>query len=207
MRAILAVRRDEFVIAALTALAVIMLGVEQGIVLAVVASIIDHLRTGYAPHNTVLVPTDDDRFTSVPFRPDARTREGLVTYRFAATLYYANAHRLVDQVSAIVTAQAGLRVFCLDLVAVGDVDFTAAAALRRVHHQVTTAGARMRFSNTSARVRRELDRYGITELVGGDAYLDTPRQVLDTFPAQSQPGTANETSGPGLNPLPGRVKI
>jgi SulP family sulfate permease len=206
MRAILAVRRDEFIVASLTALAVIVLGVEQGIVLAIVASIIDHLRTSYAPHNTVLVPTDQDRFTSVPFRPDASTRNSLVIYRFAATLYYANAQLLVDQAAAIMAAQPGLRWFCLDLVAVGDVDFTAAAALRRVHHQLTAAGARLQFSNTSPRVRRELDRYGITDLVGGDAYFDTPRQVLDAFPAQPQPATASHTCGPGMNSLPGRVK-
>jgi SulP family sulfate permease len=55
MRRILACRRHEFAIALLTAAAVVVLGVEEGIVLAVVASVIDHLRHSYRPLNCVLV--------------------------------------------------------------------------------------------------------------------------------------------------------
>ena len=55
MRRILAVRRDEFAVALLTAAAVVVLGVEDGIVLAVIASVIDHLRHSYNPSNHVLV--------------------------------------------------------------------------------------------------------------------------------------------------------
>ena len=57
MRRILAVRRAEFVVAVLTALAVVVLGVEDGIVVAVVVSIIDHLRHSYrGPAGAVAVP-------------------------------------------------------------------------------------------------------------------------------------------------------
>ena len=44
MRRILAVRRDEFAVALLTTAAVVVLGVEDGIAVAIVASIVDHLR-------------------------------------------------------------------------------------------------------------------------------------------------------------------
>ena len=205
MRRILAQRRDEFAIAALTALAVVLLGVEQGIILAVVASIIDHLRTSYAPRNTILVPAGD-HLVSVPASPESRTAPGLVIYRFAATLYYANAQRLVDAVHAIRTAQPELRVFCLDCVAVGDVDITAAAGLRRAHHELTQAGTRLVFSNVSARVRDELDRYGITDLVSADAYYDTPRQALEASTTRPPESSPRHTGTAGTNPLPGRVK-
>jgi anti-anti-sigma regulatory factor len=108
--------------------------------------------------------------------------------------------------NAIRTAQPELRVFCLDCVAVGDVDITAAAGLRRAHHELTQAGTRLVFSNVSARVRDELDRYGITDLVSADAYYDTPRQALEastTGPPESSP---DHTGTAGTNPLPGRVK-
>ncbi|HEX3965324.1 MAG TPA: SulP family inorganic anion transporter [Trebonia sp.] len=55
MRRILSVRRHEFAIALLTAAAVVGLGVEDGIVLAVGVSIIDHVRHSYHPINSVLV--------------------------------------------------------------------------------------------------------------------------------------------------------
>jgi MFS superfamily sulfate permease-like transporter len=49
------VRRHEFAIALLAAAAVVVLGVQDGIVLAVAASIIDHPRNSYHPFNSTLV--------------------------------------------------------------------------------------------------------------------------------------------------------
>src|SRR6516164_10003055 len=55
MRRILAVRRHEFAVALLTAAAVVGLGVEYGIILAIVASMVDHLRHSYRPLNSILL--------------------------------------------------------------------------------------------------------------------------------------------------------
>ena len=52
MRRILAVRKHEFAVALLTTAAVVVLGVEYGIVLAIIASIVDHLRHSYSPLNS-----------------------------------------------------------------------------------------------------------------------------------------------------------
>ena len=106
MRRILSCRRHEFAIALLTAAAVVVLGVEEGIVLAVVASIIDHLRHSYHPRNSVLVKSPAGHWQPAPVRPGARTEEGLVVYRFGTSLYYANASRLIDDVMALAAREA-----------------------------------------------------------------------------------------------------
>ena len=94
MRRILAARKHEFAVALLTTAAVVVLGVEYGIVLAIIASIVDHLRHSYSPLNSVLVKSPDGHWQPVPVAPGARTEEGLVVYRFGTSLYYANASRL-----------------------------------------------------------------------------------------------------------------
>jgi SulP family sulfate permease len=58
MRKVLTARLDEFVVAAVTALAVVVVGVEQAIILAIVLSIVDHLRRSYRPPTAVLVESD-----------------------------------------------------------------------------------------------------------------------------------------------------
>jgi SulP family sulfate permease len=191
MRQLLAVRRDEFMIALLAAATVVFVGVEQGIVLAVVASVIDHVRHTYAPYTAVLVATGDGRFIDTAPTPQARTVEGLVIYRFGATLYYANARRLVEEVGSFLAAPDPPRWLCLDCVAISDVDFTAAAAVRQVHAQLAAAGVRLVFTEVLDPVRTELDRYGITQLIGSDAYFATPQDVLRAF------RTAAPSAGPG----------
>ena len=125
MRRILACRRHEFAVALLTTAAVVVLGVEYGIVLAVVASIIDHLRHSYSPRNSVLVKSPAGHWQPTPVVPGARTEEGLVVYRFGTSLYYANASRLLDDVTALAGHGGPLRWMVFDCAAIGDVDYTA----------------------------------------------------------------------------------
>ena len=99
MRRILAVRKHEFAVALLTAAAVVGLGVEYGIILAIVASMVDHLRHSYSPLNSILVKSAEGHWRAVPVGPGVRTAEGLVVYRFGTSLYYANAARLAQDVA------------------------------------------------------------------------------------------------------------
>ena len=181
MRRILACRRHEFAVALLATGAVVVLGVEDGIVLAVVASIIDHLRHSYNPRNSVLVKSPAGHWQPVPVLPGARTEEGLVIYRFGTNLYYANASRLIDDVTALADHGGPLRWLVLDGAAIGDVDYTAAAVLTSVIEHLRKRDARFAVSAVLGPVHEQLDRYGISATLGPGAYYDTPGEALQAF--------------------------
>ena len=172
---------DEFVVAVLTALAVVVLGVEEGIVVAVVVSIIDHLRHSYAPRSSVLVKSPAGHWRSLPVAPGTRTAEGLLVYRFGSGLYFANVSRLVADLVTIGAEGPPVRWLCLDAAAVGDVDYTAAAVLTQLVQREQRAGVRVVLSNVVDGVRAELDRYGITALIGADGIFDTSGEVLAAY--------------------------
>jgi SulP family sulfate permease len=186
MRRILACRRHEFAIALLATAAVVVLGVEDGIVLAVVASIIDHLRHSYNPRNSVLVKSPAGHWQAVPVLPGTRTEEGLVIYRFGTNLYYANASRLIDDVMALIDDGGPLRWMVLDAAAIGDVDYTAAAVLTRVTEHLRKRHVRFAISAVLGPVRAQLDRYGIGAALGPGAYYDTPGEALEAFHAAAE---------------------
>jgi sulfate permease, SulP family len=183
MRRILACRRREFAIALLTTAAVVVLGVEEGLALAVVASVIDHLRHSYNPRNSVLVKSPAGHWQPAPVLPGARTEEGLVVYRFGTSLYYANASRLLDDVKALTVQGSPLRWMVLDGAAIGDVDYTAAAVLTRVIEHLRQRHVRFAVSTVLGPVRDQLDRYGISDTLGPGAYYDTPGEALEAFHA------------------------
>jgi MFS superfamily sulfate permease-like transporter len=184
LRRILAVRRAEFVVALLTAAAVVVLGVEVGIVIAVVASIVDHLRHSYSPHNAVLVKSPAGHWRSEPVTPGARTSGGLVVYRFASGMYFANASRLVADVETLLAAGPEVRWFCLDAAAVGDIDFTASTVLAGVFVRLRARGVHVVASNLAGGVRAELERYGVTP----DAWFDTSGEALAAYEEQGSRG-------------------
>jgi len=160
---------------------VVVLGVEYGIVLAIIASMVDHLRHSYNPLNSVLVKSPEGHWQPVPAGPGARTEEGLVVYRFGTSLYYANASRLMEDVAALVDHGGPLRWMILDCAAIGDVDYTASAVLVKVIEHVHQHHVHLVLSSVLGPVRQRLDRYGISKALGQDAYFDTPGEALEAF--------------------------
>ncbi len=62
--------------------------------------------------------------------------------------------------------------FCIDAAAVDDVDYSAAAVLRSLYGLLQKHGIRLVFSEVSDEVYAQLERSGITDLVGQDAFYD-----------------------------------
>ena len=190
MRNILRIRPDEFVVAALTAAVVILVGVEQGIIWAIVLSIIDHIRRSYRPTTAVIQPVEGGPgWHSVPAAPSTRSLPGLVVYQFAAGLYYANASYFAAAVQGFV-ADAGddpIAWFCLDAAAISDIDFTGAQTLKQIHGELDEHGIKLVFTELLPEVAAELDRFGIVELVGADALYPTVPAVHAAFEDRPAP--------------------
>jgi len=186
LRHILALRRDEFVVALLATAAVVVFGVEYGIVLAVVASIIDHLRHSYSPHNNVLVKSPAGYWQPVPVDQGARTEDGLVIYRFGTSLYYANAARLLADLHAIFGTGEPVSWFVLDCAAIEDIDYTAYMVLARAVELAKQRHVRFAVSTVIPSLRRQLDSYGVTKTLDPGAWYETPREALDAYHAAHQ---------------------
>jgi sulfate permease, SulP family len=188
MRRIMRWRMDEFLVACATALVVVVVGVKQGIILAIVLSILDHLRRSYHPRNTYLVREADGTLYSelvVAGQPPRELVPGLVVYRFGSIMYYANASRLVEDVRTIVGTGQAPTWLCLDAEMVSDIDFSAGATILDILGIVKAAGSRLVAARVGRHVREELDRYGIAEKVGADAFFDSIEGVVEAYRARS----------------------
>ncbi|HYB88676.1 MAG TPA: SulP family inorganic anion transporter [Streptosporangiaceae bacterium] len=183
MRRILATRRRESIIALLTTVAVVVLGVEYGLVLAIIASIVDHLRHSYSPLNSVLVKSPAGHWRPIPVEPGARTEEGLVIYRFGTSLYFANAPKLVDDVMMLAGRGGPLRWLVIDCTAIEDIDYTASVVLARITEQLQQRHVRLALSTVLGPVQKQLDRYGIGAALGAGCYYGTPTEALEAFHA------------------------
>ncbi len=188
IRQLLRVRPYEFAVAVITAAAVVALSVQDGILVAVIASIIDHLRHSYRPRSSVLVKSAAGHWKTTPVTRGARTEPGLVVYRFGTSLYFANASRLLEDLMAITTQGGPLRWFVLDGAAIGDVDYTASLVLSGAITQLHQHDIRFVVTSLMAPVRHQLEHYGISGAAGPDAYFDTAGEALEAFGAAT-PGT------------------
>jgi sulfate permease, SulP family len=181
MTTIYRMRRDEFVVAALTAAVVVAVGVEQGIILAIVLSLLAHVRYSYHPYDTVLV-RHGLRLRWVPVAAHPETENGLAVYRFASSLFYANANLFSSEVMSLVRdGTPPVRWLCVESAAMADVDWSGGLVLRQLHASLADRGVRLVFSGAADNVRVELERYGIVALVGDDAFFDSVLEVVEAF--------------------------
>ena len=180
------VRPTEFAVALLSTAAVVALGVQWGIGVAVVASIIDHLSHSYRPRSSVLAKSPAGHWRQMPVQPGARSEPGLVIYRFGSSLYYANASRFVDDVLTLAAHGDVLRWLVLDGAAIGDVDYTASGTLSRIIAELHQRHIRVVVTSLINEVTSQLSHYGITGPRGPDAYYDTPGEALEAFHAGDQ---------------------
>lgn len=135
-----------------------------------------------------MVPTKGDpHWRQVPLSPGARTLPGLVVYRFAGDLYYANANHLVEDVNAIVEAGEAegepLRWLCIDAVVIHDVDFSGAEALRQIHGSLAEHDVRLVIAEPLPQVRGLIDRYGLVDLLGEGAFYETLSDAVAAYRA------------------------
>src|SRR5262245_59073200 len=186
MRRIYRQRRSEFWVALITALMVVCVGVEQGILLAIVLSLIDHTRRGYRPKNVVLVPGASGVWQAQPITTRAQALPGLLIYRFTHSMYYANAQQLSDEMLDLVTrAQPPVRWFCLDASSVDDVDYSAAETLRALFAILAEQGIHLVVTQVMEDVR-ERSRYELLQLFGAQAFYDTLGDVVQAYQQQSR---------------------
>jgi MFS superfamily sulfate permease-like transporter len=186
MRRIWIERRSEFWVALITALTVVFVGVEQGILLAIVLSLIDHTRRGYAPKNVVLVPGETGGWRPRPWASGAQAAPGLLIYHFTHSMYYANAQRLSDEIMHLVnTADPLLRWLCIDAAAVDDVDYTAAETIRSLHGILRDKGIRLVIAHVLEDVEAE-SSYNMLQLFGSDAFYATVGDVVKDYKRQTE---------------------
>jgi sulfate permease, SulP family len=190
MKNIYAQRRSEFWVALTTTLMVVFVGVEQGIILAIVLSLIDHTRRGYRPKNVAMVPADSGALHAQPVATRAQALPGLLIYRFTHSMYYANAEQLSAEITDLANnSEPPLRWLCLDASAVDDVDYSAAETLRSLFTLLKDKGIRLVVAQVLDDIR-EQSRYNFRQLFGEDAFYDTLEDVMQDY--QRQTGTAAE---------------
>jgi sulfate permease, SulP family len=179
------IRREspgEFLLASTTAGVVVLVGVEQGIVLAMVLSLLRIVHHSYHPHTAVLTRGEGGLWQLNPVVPGAVTEPGLVVYRFGATLFYANAGRFADEIRMLVgPVPSSLRWLVVDCGAIINVDYTAARVVRELQEDLAQSGVALVFAHVQSDLKPDLDRHHLTEAIGANRIFESLHEALASY--------------------------
>ena len=187
LRAVGRTSRPEFLVAMVTLLVVAFVGVEQGIFLAIVLSLIDRLRRQYHPHDAVLLSDGHviPRLESRVKLPAPGQLDDVLVYRFSAPLFFENATFFGERVRAELAAtDTPVKVLVIDAAAMPDIDYTGAQTLAELGRELRGTGAELVLTEISDAIGHRIATTGIdTDLT----VVPRLEDAVFTRPAQRHP--------------------
>ncbi len=179
------VRPAEFWLAVVTAFGVLTVGVLQGILVAVVLSLIAILYRIARPHDALLDELKANGGTvyrEVEDKETVWTEPGLIVYRFDAPLVFANAAFFTERLGELVAnAGAGLQCVILDAEAISDFDSTAAEALENLDADLERLGVELWIARANKPLRQLLQVTGLINRLGQDSIYPSVRAAVVAY--------------------------
>ncbi|NMG40145.1 sulfate permease [Chelativorans sp. ZYF759] len=161
----------DFSAMAVTIAGTLFMGVETGIVLGVVLSLLLHLYRSSRPHVAVVGQVQGtEHFRNID-RHAVETRPDLVTIRIDESLYFANSRFLEDKVAALVAERPEVRHVVLMCSAINAIDASALASLEEINHRLSDAGIKLHLSEVKGPVMDRLQRTDFLDHLSGRVFL------------------------------------
>jgi high affinity sulfate transporter 1 len=176
------VRRSEFLLSMSALLGVTLVGVLEGIVIAVVLSLANFVRRQWSPYEAVLgeVPGRGG-FHDLTRHPQGTTVPGVVVYRWDAPVFFANADRFRDRVERLAESDPSVHTIVIAAEPIIDIDTTGADSLGELLSALEARGVRIVFAELKGPVKDRLRRYGLYERLGNTGFPSTVEEAVDAL--------------------------
>ena len=180
--AIRRVRTTEFRWSVIAFAGVILLGTLQGIVVAVIDSLLSLANQAYNPP---LYAVARKRGTAVfrpisPEHPDDESWPGLLLLRIEGRLFFANAQRVADLIRSE-QQRTRAQVLVIDCSAVIDVEYTALKVLEQLDDKLRRNGCELRFAGMTRGVFEVVERSGIGSRIGHERMFLNLQAAVEAY--------------------------
>jgi len=167
------VRKADAGMLALTFFATLSFGIELGIGVGVVASLMVFLQRTMRPHTAVLgeIPGTGGRYRNIARNEEAILCQDIAILRFDADIYFANVAYLRQQLEAL-RERTKTQAVVLDCSAVNDIDASGTEALAELFRDFAHARVPLYFSRVKGPVMDVIRRSHLIEEATEDAFYD-----------------------------------
>lgn len=177
------VSRMEFVFALIAMWGPIGLGVLNGVVIAIAATLVYLLRQSMYPRDALLgrVPGRDG-FYKLHREPEARPVQGFGACMIQGSLLFYNTDYVQTRLTAIADGlPANTRWLVIDASAIPQIDSTATAMLEEVHGELKERGIALGLAELHTDARAMLDRAGVIDKIGRAMIFEGMEDALLAF--------------------------
>jgi SulP family sulfate permease len=169
-------------LAALTTLGVLAVGVVPGILVGVAISLLALISRVSNPPDAVLRALPGGVFHDLGDAANGSTIPGFIAYRFYAPLLFSNCGHFVERVRGLIAANpTPVRWFVVDAQAITDMDVTASEALEGLKQELEKQGIALKFAHANRPLREVLQRIGFTSELGQESFFHAVHDCAEAF--------------------------
>jgi SulP family sulfate permease len=166
---------------------VVAVGVEAGILLAMVLSLIRIVRHSYRPHTGVIQLDNGRSWRVAPVAAGVVTEPGLVLYRFGASLFYANANRFAEELLRLAgSPPSAVRWIIVDAEAIPQIDYSASRVIAQLNDELNRIGVTLGFARMPPDALADFHRHHLAERIPPSRVFARLHDALSAF-QQSAP--------------------
>jgi len=186
------VDRKDFGLMMLTAAATLALGIEEGILVGVIVSLIAIIHEISQPHTAVegRLP-GTETYRNLQRNPEAMTRASVVVVRMDASLSFANASTFKDLIMELDVKDPELRAVVINMYPVNRVDSTGAHTLHEIIEDCRRNGVDIYFAGVKGPVRDVLAEADVIKQAGTDHFFHEVHDAVETA-SDEAPGEIRE---------------
>ncbi len=178
--------RRDFVLMAITFVATLLLGIEEGILVGVLSSLALVLQQDSTPHVAVMgrIP-NTDIFRNLARYPNAIVLPGIAIFRMDANLYFYNAGFFRERINSLTGADPRVHTIVLDAYPVNQIDASGLHTLKEVVESLRRRDIRLVMSGVKGPVMDKLKASGLADRIGTDHFfLELPQALRWIAPGQ-----------------------
>lgn len=175
--------RSEFVVAMTALLATAVLGVQYGVLIAVIVSLIERLVRQYRPKDEILLRDGSFSDWAKERIEKHKTRnsnhDGLLIYSFESSLFFENVPYFRERIlKAIKDAKQEVTYVIIDAGAIEGIDYTAVEAIKQLIRQLAADDIRIAFAHVSPHLFEQFENYGVLDIVGKKHVFSTLNEAV-----------------------------
>lgn len=186
--------KTDFYMLMVTFVATLIVGIEKGIGLGVILSLVMVIYRTTKPHVAVLGQVPGTR----TYRNLARfdhliEKEHLLIYRFDADLYFANVSYFKDSLEELVQQKgAALKAIIINAESINNLDSSAIHALEEVIDENRKRGFEIAFTGVKGPIRDAMKKAHLIDKIGDNRFFLTIQDAVDACDAHCQRAEAGE---------------
>src|SRR4030095_156006 len=186
------VNRIEFILSVVTTLAVITIGVIEGVLIAVGFALIGLIARAAKPHDTLLGKINNlGDYQSIDEYEEAKAVPGLIIYRFDAALIFFNADYFRSRVRTLINDSSNkTELLLINCESINTIDTTANDMIDELITELNAKGIKVAFARPKKILMKIFEKSGVTSRIGKENFYPSIRAGVDAYMNNKNTGGA-----------------